>query len=84
MNIDAIKKDLDEVLTRRGLSQVEFAEIHGLSYSWINKFLNGKAANPTINSLNELQAAIEKERGAEDEGAKKKPVAPASDSPVAA
>ncbi len=64
MNLQTIREELDEVLARRRLSQVEFAEIHGLSYSWINKFLNGKADNPTVNSLNELQAAIDKERAA--------------------
>lgn len=62
MNLQVIKQDLEQVLKRRGLSQVEFAELHGLSYSWINKFLNGHADNPTINSLVDLQAAIEKER----------------------
>jgi transcriptional regulator with XRE-family HTH domain len=44
------------------LTQEEFARLHGLSYSWINKFLKGHADNPRFNSLTELQAAIEKER----------------------
>lgn len=63
MNLHNVKKELLEVLKARGLSQVEFAQIHGLSYSWINKFLNDVADNPRLNSLNDLQAAIEKERG---------------------
>lgn len=63
MNLHNVQKELREVLQARGLSQVEFAQIHGLSYSWINKFLSGVADNPRLNSLNDLQAAIEKERG---------------------
>lgn len=51
------------MLKQRGLSQVRFAEKHGLSYSWINKFLNDVADNPRLNTLNDLQAAIEKEKG---------------------
>lgn len=62
MNLHNVRDDLREVLQARGLSQVEFAEIHGLSYSWINKFLSGAADNPRFNSLIDLQAAIEKER----------------------
>lgn len=63
MNLHNVQKELREVLKDRGLSQVEFAKIHGLSYSWINKFLNDIADNPRLNSLNDLQAAIQKERG---------------------
>ena len=63
MNLHNVQKELRDVLHERGLSQYEFAQIHGLSYSWINKFLNGIADNPRLNTLNELQAAIEKERG---------------------
>lgn len=62
MNLHNVRKDLDYVLRARGLSQVEFAKIHGLSYSWINKFLNEKADNPRLNTLNALQSAIDKER----------------------
>jgi transcriptional regulator with XRE-family HTH domain len=62
MNLQDIREDLDRVLKRRGLSQIAFAEKHGLSYSWINKFLNDVADNPRLNTLNELLAAIEKER----------------------
>lgn len=63
MNLHNLQKDLRDVLHERRLSQFEFAERHGLSYSWINKFLNGAADNPRLNSLTELQDAIEKERG---------------------
>jgi len=63
MNLQSLKQDLEAVLKQRELSQVEFADRHGLSYSWINKFLNDVADNPRLNSLNDLQAAIEKERG---------------------
>lgn len=62
MNLHNVQKDLREVLHSRGLSQVEFAHLHGLSYSWINKFLNGIADNPRLNTLTDLQAAIDKER----------------------
>jgi transcriptional regulator with XRE-family HTH domain len=62
MNLHSVKEDLKKVLRQRGLSQVEFAEIHGLSYSWINKFLNDAADNPRLNTLNDLQSAIEKEK----------------------
>lgn len=63
MNLQSLKQDLEAVLKQRELSQIEFADKHGLSYSWINKFLNDVADNPRLNTLNELQAAIEKERG---------------------
>ena len=63
MNLHSVRDELRQVLRDRGLSQVEFAENHGLSYSWINKFLNDVADNPRLNTLNELQAAIEKEKG---------------------
>ena len=62
MNLHNVQSELREVLKERGLSQIEFAQIHGLSYSWINKFLNGVAVNPRLNTLTDLQYAIEKER----------------------
>lgn len=62
MNLHSVRQDLVNVLRQRDLSQFEFAEKHGLSYSWINKFLNNVAKNPRFNTLNDLQAAIEKER----------------------
>ena len=61
MNLQSLKQDLAAVLKQRDLSQVEFAEKHGLSYSWINKLLNGAAKNPRLNSINDLQKAIQKE-----------------------
>jgi transcriptional regulator with XRE-family HTH domain len=76
MNLHNVRKDLRDVLHESRLSQFEFAERHRLSYSWINKFLNGIADNPRLNSLNDLQAAIEKERAL----TKKKPVAPSNES----
>jgi transcriptional regulator with XRE-family HTH domain len=63
MNLQSLKQDLEAVLKQRELSQIEFATRHGLSYSWINKLLNDVADNPRLNSINDLQAAIEKERG---------------------
>jgi transcriptional regulator with XRE-family HTH domain len=62
MNLQTIKQDLAAVLKQSELSQIEFADKYGLSYSWINKFLNDVADNPRLNTLNDLQAAIEKER----------------------
>jgi transcriptional regulator with XRE-family HTH domain len=62
MNLQTLRQDLESVLKQRELSQIEFAERHGLSYSWINKLLNGVADNPRLNSINDLQAAIAKER----------------------
>lgn len=62
MNLQTIKQDLEAVLKQGELSQIEFADKYGLSYSWINKFLNDVADNPRLNTLNDLQAAIEKER----------------------
>lgn len=63
MILQSVKRDLIEVLRQSGLSQLEFAEKYELSYSWVNKFLNDVADNPRLNTLNDLQAAIEKERG---------------------
>jgi transcriptional regulator with XRE-family HTH domain len=62
MNLHNVQNDLRQVLKERGLSQLEFAQAHGLSYSWINKFLSGVADNPRLNTLTDLQTAIEKER----------------------
>lgn len=62
MNLHSVKQELADVLRQRGLTQFEFAKKHGLKYSWINKFLNDVADNPRLNTLNDLQAAIEKER----------------------
>lgn len=64
MNLQSIKQDLEAVLKQGELSQIEFADKYGLSYSWINKFLNDVADNPRLNTLNDLQEAIEKERRA--------------------
>lgn len=64
MKLDTVKQDLIKVLKASELSQIEFADKYGLSYSWINKFLNDVADNPRLNTLNELIAAIEKEQAA--------------------
>lgn len=63
MNLHNVRKDLADTLRRTGLTQYEFAVKHDLSYSWINKFLNEKAANPRLNHLLELTAAIKRETG---------------------
>lgn len=57
-----VKKDLADLLADARISQVDFAAKHGLSYSWLNKFLNAKDPNPRVNSLEELTAAMEAER----------------------
>jgi transcriptional regulator with XRE-family HTH domain len=62
MNLNSVKNDLRWVLETHGLSQVKFAKIHGLSYSWINKFLNDVADNPRLNTLIDLQNAIAKQQ----------------------
>lgn len=62
MNLHNIRTALADTLHARKLSQVEFAAKHGLSYSWINKFLMGHADNPRLSSLSQLEAAIEAER----------------------
>ena len=64
MNLHSLKQRLADVLKDSGLSQLEFSEKHGLSYSWVNKFLNDVADNPRFNTLSELEAAIDKERHA--------------------
>jgi transcriptional regulator with XRE-family HTH domain len=68
MNVHNVRNELAEVLKATSLSQVDFAAKHGLSYSWINKFLNAKQPNPRVNSLLELQAAIDAERGTRKRG----------------
>jgi transcriptional regulator with XRE-family HTH domain len=62
MNLHNVRKDLTDTLRATGLSQYEFAVKHGLSYSWVNKFLNEVADNPRLNSLTALEEAIEIER----------------------
>lgn len=66
MNLHILQKDLQSALQSSGLTQVEFAAKYGLSYSWINKFLNGVADNPRLSSITELEDAIKKSRGIED------------------
>jgi transcriptional regulator with XRE-family HTH domain len=62
MNLHNVRKELADTLRGSGLTQYEFATKHGLSYSWVNKFLNEAASNPRNNSLEALQAAIAKEQ----------------------
>lgn len=62
MNIHNVRRELLAVLADRDLTQVDFANKYGLSYSWINKFINEQADNPRYSSLEALQKAIEKEQ----------------------
>lgn len=59
MNLHNLREDLQAALKASELSQVEFAARYGLSYSWVNKFLNGAADNPRLSSLTQLEAAIQ-------------------------
>lgn len=61
MNLQNIRDQLSAALIQSGQTQIQFATKHGLSYSWINKFLNGQADNPEFASLERLRAAIEAE-----------------------
>lgn len=65
MDLHNLREDFKQALKTSGLSQYEFAAQHGLSYSWVNKFLNGVADNPRLNSLNDLEKAIEKVKGSD-------------------
>lgn len=62
MSVHNVKKELAELLAAARISQVDFAAKHGLSYSWVNKFLNAENPNPRINSLEDLLAAMAAER----------------------
>lgn len=61
MELNTVRQKLKGVLEATGLNQIEFATRHGLSYSWINKFLNEKANNPRFHQLQDLERAITKE-----------------------
>lgn len=64
--VDKVRKDCEKVLAEHRLSQQEFAEKHGLSYSWLNKVLNGELEdlNPRVKSVDRLRDAITAEKRA--------------------
>lgn len=66
MNLQNIRRELSDLLVERGLSQFEFAARYDLSYSQINKFLNGHVDNPRLSTIEELQRAMRRERGISD------------------
>jgi len=62
VNLHNVREDLKHTLHRSELSQEAFAAKYDLSYSWINKFLNGHINNPRLDSLTGLEAAIAREQ----------------------
>jgi transcriptional regulator with XRE-family HTH domain len=62
MDLQNVRDSVEKTLAKRRLSQVEFAEKHSLSHSWLNKFLRGELDNPRFKSLERLTAAVEAER----------------------
>lgn len=61
VNLQNVRQELSELLATRGLSQFDFAVKHGLSYSQVNKFLNGHVDNPRLSTIEDLQRAMERE-----------------------
>lgn len=62
MNLHNVRKELQETLKVRGLSQFDFAKAYDLSYSSINKFLNGHGMNPRIQTVEKIERAIKREK----------------------
>lgn len=56
--IDRISKAQEQSFTLSDL-----ADEAGVSLSWLSKFVNGKIPNPTIKSLNNVAAALDKRDG---------------------
>ncbi len=59
MNLNLMRSELEKALTRRGMTQVEFAQRYGLSHSWVNKYLNRKITNSRLDTAQRLQDAID-------------------------
>jgi predicted transcriptional regulator len=62
--VERVRQDCHKVLAERRLSQQEFAEKHGLSYSWLNKFLKGRDTDYRIGSVEDLRLAVQQEKRA--------------------
>ena len=62
--VQKIREDCLRILAVRRLSQQEFSEKHGLSHSWVNKFLNNEEANPRVQSVERLREAVADEQRA--------------------
>jgi transcriptional regulator with XRE-family HTH domain len=60
MDLTNVRTNVRKTLEAKGLSQEAFAVKHGLSYSWLNKFLCGKH-DPRNQSLEDLQKALDAE-----------------------
>lgn len=63
MDLHIVRSAVKKTLKSRRLTQVQFAQKHDLSYSWLNKFLREEADNPCIDSLARLQKALDREAG---------------------
>lgn len=59
-----VREDCLKILATRRLSQQEFSQKHGLSHSWVNKFLNNEEANPRVQSVERLREAVAEEKRA--------------------
>lgn len=62
MDLHSVRSNVKAVLAKHGVSQDEFARRHGLSSSWLNKFLRAELNNPRYLSLKRLEDAVSAER----------------------
>ena len=60
MNLQNLRSRLSKALELSGESQYGFAEKHGISYSYLNKFLKGWMTNPRLSTLNDFERVIGK------------------------
>lgn len=61
MSIQAIRARARDILHAHDLTQEGFARKHGLSYTWLTKFLQGRMVNPRYQTLERLQLALDAE-----------------------
>lgn len=62
--VDRVRADCLKVLSRRGLTQQEFADRYDISHSWLNKFLKAKETDWRIGSVEHLRVAVQHEKRA--------------------
>jgi transcriptional regulator with XRE-family HTH domain len=63
-SMNAIVKDLQSQLRSMRGQLPSFARESGISYSWLCKFQAGKMNNPTANTIERLQRAIDAKKDA--------------------
>jgi hypothetical protein len=61
-NIEALRDEVREYLASHPIPQELLAEQMGISFSWLNKFINGQFPNLGVPRFNTLFQWVEKDR----------------------